>query len=52
LPVALATVRADETMPPAVFAAITLIAMAPSILIYLAMQRAFNRGLLMGAVKG
>ncbi|HEY1089460.1 MAG TPA: carbohydrate ABC transporter permease [Burkholderiaceae bacterium] len=52
LPVALATVRADETMPPAVFVAITLIAMAPSILIYLAMQRAFNRGLLMGAVKG
>ena len=52
LPVALATVRADETMPPAVFVAITLVAMAPSILIYLAMQRAFNRGLLMGAVKG
>lgn len=52
LPVALATVRADETMPPAVFVAITLIAMAPSILIYLAMQKAFNRGLLMGAVKG
>lgn len=52
LPVALATVRADETMPPAVFVAITLVAMAPSILIYLALQKAFNRGLLMGAVKG
>ena len=52
LPVALATVRADETMPPAVFVAITLIAMAPSILIYLAMQKAFNRGLLMGGGEG
>jgi multiple sugar transport system permease protein len=52
LPVALATVRADEMMPSAVFVAITLIAMLPSILIYLSMQRAFNRGLLMGAVKG
>ena len=52
LPVALASVRADEMMPPAVFVAITLIAMLPSILIYLAMQKAFNRGLLMGAVKG
>ncbi|MBC7917420.1 MAG: carbohydrate ABC transporter permease [Rhodoferax sp.] len=52
LPVALASVRADEVMPPAVFVAITLIAMLPSILIYLAMQKAFNRGLLMGAVKG
>jgi multiple sugar transport system permease protein len=45
-------VRADEAMPPAVFVAITLIAMLPSILIYLAMQKAFNRGLLAGAVKG
>ncbi len=52
LPVALASVRADEMMPSSVFVAITLIAMAPSILIYLSMQRAFNRGLLMGAVKG
>ena len=52
LPLALASVRADEVMPPAVFVAITLIAMLPSILIYLAMQKAFNRGLLMGAVKG
>jgi multiple sugar transport system permease protein len=52
LPVALASVRADEAMPPAVFVAITLIAMLPSILIYLAMQKAFNRGLLAGAVKG
>jgi multiple sugar transport system permease protein len=52
LPVALASVRADEMMPPAVFVAITLIAIVPSILIYLAMQKAFNRGLLAGAVKG
>lgn len=52
LPVALATVRADETMKPAVFIAISVIAMLPSILVYLGLQKAFNRGLLAGAVKG
>jgi multiple sugar transport system permease protein len=52
LPVALATVRADETMKPAVFLAISVVAMLPSILVYLLLQRAFNRGLLAGAVKG
>ena len=52
LPVALATVRADETMRPAVFIAVSVIAMLPSIVVYLALQRAFNRGLLAGAVKG
>ncbi len=52
LPVALATVRADETMKAAVFAAITLIAMLPSISVYLGLQKSFNRGLLAGAVKG
>jgi multiple sugar transport system permease protein len=52
LPVALATVRADETMKPAVFIAISVLAMLPSIVVYLLMQRAFNRGLLAGAVKG
>lgn len=52
LPVALATVRADETMKPAVFIAISVIAMLPSILVYLGLQRSFNRGLLAGAVKG
>jgi multiple sugar transport system permease protein len=52
LPVALATVRADETMKPAVFIAITLIAMLPSIVVYLGFQKSFNRGLLAGAVKG
>lgn len=52
LPVALATVRADETMKPAVFIAISVVAMLPSILVYLGLQKAFNRGLLAGAVKG
>lgn len=52
LPVALATVRADETMKPAVFIAISVIAMLPSIVVYLALQKSFNRGLLAGAVKG
>src|SRR5262249_29634195 len=52
LPVALATVRADETMKPAVFIAISVIAMLPSIAVYLALQKSFNRGLLAGAVKG
>jgi len=45
-------VRADETMKPAVFIAISVIAMLPSILVYLGLQKAFNRGLLAGAVKG
>jgi multiple sugar transport system permease protein len=52
LPVALAAVRADETLKPAVFLAISVIAMLPSIVVYLLLQRAFNRGLLAGAVKG
>jgi len=52
LPVALATVRADETMKPAVFIAVSVIAMLPSIVVYLGLQKAFNRGLLAGAVKG
>lgn len=52
LPVALASVRADETMKPAVFIAISVIAMLPSIAVYLALQKSFNRGLLAGAVKG
>lgn len=52
LPVALASVRADETMRPAVFLAISVLAMLPSIVVYLGLQRAFNRGLLAGAVKG
>jgi multiple sugar transport system permease protein len=52
LPVALATVRSDETMRPAVFVAISVIAMVPSIVVYLLLQKSFNRGLLAGAVKG
>lgn len=52
LPVALAALRLDETIVPNVFIAITLMAMLPSILLYLSLQRSFNRGLLSGAVKG
>jgi len=52
LPVVLSTLRSDETIRPNVFIAITLLAMLPSIAMYLALQKAFNRGLLAGAVKG
>jgi multiple sugar transport system permease protein len=52
LPVVLATLRVDETIIPNVFIAITLLAMIPSILVYLSLQKSFNRGLLMGGVKG
>ncbi len=52
LPVVLSTLRSDETIRPNVFIAITLLAMLPSIAMYLGLQKAFNRGLLAGAVKG
>jgi len=52
LPVVLSTLRSDETIRPNVFIAITLLAMLPSIVMYLSLQKAFNRGLMTGAVKG
>jgi multiple sugar transport system permease protein len=52
LPVVLSTLRSDETIRPNVFIAITLVAMLPSIVMYLSLQKAFSRGLMTGAVKG
>ncbi|NJS36676.1 MAG: carbohydrate ABC transporter permease, partial [Brachymonas sp.] len=42
----------DETVSPNAFIATTLVAMLPSILMYLTLQKSFNRGLMAGAVKG
>ena len=52
MPVILGTLRSDETVTPNIFIAITLLAMLPSILVYLGLQRSFNRGIMSGAVKG
>lgn len=52
MPVILGTLRVDETITPNVFIAATMLAMVPSILVYLALQSQFNRGLMAGAVKG
>jgi multiple sugar transport system permease protein len=52
LPVILATLRTDEHISPNVFIAVTLLAMIPSVLLYLGLQKQFQRGLTAGAVKG
>ncbi|NJM42901.1 MAG: carbohydrate ABC transporter permease [Brachymonas sp.] len=52
LPVVLHSLRSDETVSPNAFIATTLVAMLPSILMYLTLQKSFNRGLMAGAVKG
>jgi multiple sugar transport system permease protein len=52
LPVMLSHMRVDPTIPPNVFVVITVLAMLPSIVVYLALQRYFQRGLTAGAVKG
>lgn len=52
MPVILGTLRSDETITPNIFIAITLLAMLPSILVYLGLQKSFNRGIMSGAVKG
>ena len=52
MPVVLGSLRVDESITPNIFIAITLIAMLPSIVIYLLLQKHFNRGLMAGAVKG
>jgi multiple sugar transport system permease protein len=52
MPVILGTLRVDETITPNVFIAATMLAMLPSILVYLLLQSQFNRGLMAGAVKG
>jgi multiple sugar transport system permease protein len=52
LPVMLSHMRVDPNIPPNVFVVITVLAMLPSIAVYLALQRYFQRGLTVGAVKG
>lgn len=52
LPVVLASLRTDEHISPNVFIAVTLLAMVPSLLLYLGLQRHFQRGLSSGALKG
>jgi multiple sugar transport system permease protein len=52
LPVALGSLRVDDTITPNILVAATLIAMAPSVIVYLLLQRQFNRGIMAGAVKG
>jgi multiple sugar transport system permease protein len=52
MPVILGTLRVDESITPNIFIAITLLAMLPSIIVYLLLQKHFNRGIMSGAVKG
>ena len=52
IPVILGTLRTDESITPNIFIAITLLAMLPSIIVYLGLQKHFNRGIMSGAVKG
>ncbi|MFC8452025.1 carbohydrate ABC transporter permease [Kitasatospora sp. NPDC057223] len=52
LPLALRTLRADEQVGIGVLLASALLALLPSVLAFVAMQRQFMRGLTSGAVKG
>ena len=52
IPVILGSLRTDESITPNIFIAITLLAMLPSIIVYLGLQKHFNRGIMSGAVKG
>lgn len=52
MPVILGQLRVDEMVTPNIFIAATLMAMLPSMIVYLLLQRYFSRGLLSGAVKG
>lgn len=52
MPVMLGMLRVDETITPNLFVAATLLAMAPPIIVYLLLQKQFNRGIIAGAVKG
>ncbi|RCW24105.1 carbohydrate ABC transporter membrane protein 2 (CUT1 family) [Ciceribacter lividus] len=52
IPVMLGMLRVDETITPNIFVAATLLAMAPPIIVYLLLQKQFNRGITAGAVKG
>lgn len=52
IPVVLASLRTDEHISPNVFIAVTLLAMIPSVALYLGLQKQFQRGLASGALKG
>ncbi|WP_431880312.1 carbohydrate ABC transporter permease [Micromonospora marina] len=52
LPLALRTLRSDEEVGVGVLLAASLLALLPSVLVFLAMQRQFMRGLTSGAIKG
>jgi multiple sugar transport system permease protein len=52
LPLALRTLRSDEQVGIGVLLAASLLALLPSVIAFLAMQRQFMRGLTSGAVKG
>jgi multiple sugar transport system permease protein len=52
LPLALRTLRSDEQVGIGVLLAAALLALLPSVIAFLAMQRQFMRGLTSGAIKG
>jgi multiple sugar transport system permease protein len=52
LPLALRTLRSDDQVGLGVLLAAALLALLPSVLAFLAMQRQFMRGLTSGAIKG
>jgi multiple sugar transport system permease protein len=52
LTVALASLRSDDQVGPGIVLAGALLALVPSLLVYLSLQKSFLRGLTTGAVKG
>lgn len=52
LPLALRTLRIEPEVTPGVVMAASLLALAPSVLVFLLFQRSFARGLTSGALKG
>ncbi|WP_328993155.1 carbohydrate ABC transporter permease [Kribbella sp. NBC_01245] len=52
LPLALRTLRIDPVVTPGVVMAASLLALLPSVLVFLLFQRSFARGLTSGALKG
>ncbi len=52
LPVILRSLRVDEVLQQNIFIAVTVVATVPCIVVYLLLQKQFNRGLMSGAVKG
>ncbi len=52
LPLALRTLRIDPVVTPGVVMAASLLALLPSVTVFLFFQRSFARGLTAGALKG